>query len=213
MGSFSGKVTADICEARFAFSGKVVSIHKRAGDTVNKGEILASLDRKLLQTELDRQLADYEKTRADWDAWNTKNPDPSDDLTKFTKQSKQAQLNASVKDVELAKYQLDQTDLVCPVNGIIIDTSGMAPGLNIAPASSTIRIVNKESLRFLCEVPTSDIAQLLNPTHVRVRIQNGREYSGTTVTPASGTDGKIFVYVNLDDTSGLISGMSGDVSL
>ncbi|MBU1127146.1 HlyD family secretion protein, partial [Patescibacteria group bacterium] len=103
---FKGNVSAKIIEVRFALSGKTSKILKKTGDTVRKGELLASLDKGILQTNLDRQLADYEKTRADFEIFNLKNPQISDDLSKYLKTEKQAQLNASVKEVELAKIRL-----------------------------------------------------------------------------------------------------------
>jgi len=109
--SFKGAIKARIVSARFATSGKIASIKKHTGDSVKKGEILASLDTKILQTGLDRQLADYEKVRADFEIFSQKYPDPTEAIDKYLKTEKQASLNASVKDVELAKWLLDQTTL------------------------------------------------------------------------------------------------------
>lgn len=70
--SLNGAVIADLIEVRFAYSGKVVSVRKKRGDAVKIWEGIASLDRKILQTELDRQLADYEKVRAQFEIFNIK---------------------------------------------------------------------------------------------------------------------------------------------
>ena len=48
---FAGQIKGRTIEARFAFSGKLVALRKNIGDSVSKGEVLASLDRKLLQLE------------------------------------------------------------------------------------------------------------------------------------------------------------------
>ena len=69
---FKGEVKARIVETRFALSGKITGVSKHTGDTVKKWNLIASLDRKILQMELDRQLSDFEKVRADWDGFTQK---------------------------------------------------------------------------------------------------------------------------------------------
>src|SRR3989339_895894 len=111
MTPYIGLAMADIIELRFPFSGLVANLNKKLGDSVKKGEIIASLTRTTLQSELDRQLAEYEKVRADFEIFALQNPDPSDDISKYQKTARQAQLNASVKYVEIAKAKLDLVDL------------------------------------------------------------------------------------------------------
>lgn len=149
----AGVVVADVIEARFAYSGKVARVNKRPGDRVKKGEILASLDRTLLQKELDRQLADYEKTRAEFEIFGKQHSNPTDDLTKYAQKIEQAQLDVSVKEVEIAKLRLDQADLVSPVNGMVTDDGGNRPGLNVSPASNAFLVMDMDSMRLEIEVP------------------------------------------------------------
>jgi hypothetical protein len=54
--------------------------------------------------ELDRQLADYEKARAEFELHILKaGKEPGNDEDKYQRQIKQAQLNAAVKEVEPVK--------------------------------------------------------------------------------------------------------------
>jgi len=76
-----GEIVADVINVRFSFSGIVVFASKHISGNIKKGEIIASLDRKSLQIDLDRQLADYEKTRADFDMFNKKVGEANDDTT------------------------------------------------------------------------------------------------------------------------------------
>ena len=204
-------VFADTIEARFAFSGKAVRVNKRAGDRVKKGEILASLDRTLLQKELDRQLADYEKTRAGFEIFAKKNPNPGDDLTIYAKKIEQAQLDVSVKEVEIAKLHLDQADLVCQVNGIIVDDGGNRGGLFVTPASNAFRITDMDSLRFRIEIESGDLAEFAKETEVKVKIGE-TDFAGKTRLPYF--DGKKFVVdVILPAGSDLMPGLAGEVIL
>ena len=78
MTTFKGVVKARIIDARFATSGKVSVVKKFTGDTVKKGDLLSSLERKTAQATLDRELADFERVRADFEIFNQKNPNPTE---------------------------------------------------------------------------------------------------------------------------------------
>lgn len=206
---YKGEVKARIIDARFAISGKIVSVGKHTGDTVKKGNLIASLDRKILQAELDRQLADYEKLRADFDGFAKKYPDPQDD-NKYTKAEKQAALNAGVKDVELAKAKLDQADLFSPVDGIILDDSGITPGLYVTPAGGSIRIVDSSSYFFEIELEQKDISDFSESKKCNLEITSIKEKITAESKPIF-SDGKGFlVQIPISDPS-ILLGMKGEV--
>ncbi|TSC87321.1 MAG: hypothetical protein G01um101416_535 [Microgenomates group bacterium Gr01-1014_16] len=94
-----GVLQADIVEARFPFSGQIALVVKKTGNSVHKGNLLAALDKKYLQTELDLQLGHYEQIRAQFEIFSKNYPNPSDDILKFQKSIEQSQLNASLKEV------------------------------------------------------------------------------------------------------------------
>ncbi|HJZ06208.1 hypothetical protein A2634_02050 [Candidatus Amesbacteria bacterium RIFCSPHIGHO2_01_FULL_48_32] len=199
-----GMVTADEIEVRYAFSGKVAVVKKKRGDTVKKGEVLAALDTKMLQMELDLQLADYERKRAEFEIFAKRNPNPGDDLTKYAKQIEQAQLNASVKEVEIAKAKMDQATLISPVNGTVVDDGGNRVGLNVSPASNAFKILDLDALRF-----ETELDGFMEPGEVMVKI-NGKELAGKTGLPRP--DGKkLVVDASLDSWEGLMVGMVGEV--
>lgn len=207
--SLNGAVVADLIDVRFAYSGKIVSVRKKRGETVKKWEGIASLDRKILQTELDRQLADYEKARARFEIFNIKNQG-GDDTTKFLRQEAQAELNASVKEVELAKYKLDQADLTSPVGGTIVDLGGLVVGLNVTPSGNPVKILDSESLRFRFVIDQDDLKEFLEPQKVSVAIGK-KDLTVTTIVPVLGRDGQFEIDAVVDDVTGLLPGMKGEV--
>lgn len=212
MAQFSGSITAEMCEARFAFSGKVASVKKRSGDSVKRGEVIATLDRTILQAELERQLADYEKVRADFDTFTKKSSDSTDEASKFAKQARQAQLNASVKEVELAKYRVDQADLISPVDGMIQNLEGLSPGQYIAPSGSAVKIIITDTLKFVFEVNQGDLRSFMSSVKIKIRLHGiDKEYSGMTRIPVWGEDGKFPIAVDLEDKSNLLPGLQGEV--
>lgn len=147
-------VFADQIDIRFPFSGFVAQVFKKAGDVVKKGEWLATLETKQLQTELDKELADYEKIRARFEIFDKEHPTVTDDLVKFLKVIEQADLNSSVKSVELAKMRLDQTKLICPINGIVVSDGGCRPGLFATSASNAFTVLDTDSFRLRVELDT-----------------------------------------------------------
>lgn len=147
---FEGQVVSEVFELRFASSGKLVGLYKKLGDFVTRGQIIASLDRKLLQLELDQKLADNKLVRATFD------------LGKGNKNVLQADLDASVRDVELAKYKVDQADLVSPINGQIIDLGGNIVGLNVTPSANAVKVIKSE-LIFRIKIKPEEVHLFNNP--------------------------------------------------
>lgn len=219
MESFVGKVVGNIIEARFAFSGKLVKVAKRTGDKVKRGEMLAALDRGQLQAELDRQLAEFEKTRAEWEIFNQKHSDPIiDEIDKYLKSGEQAQLNIAVKDVELAKMKMDQCDLISPIAGVILDDGGNVPGIYIAPSSFAFKIIALESLRLATELTQKQLSFFRSARQVKVVFDGIGEFDGTTQLPIPGQvtgkeEPKFCVLVSLPENEMLLPGMIAEVRL
>jgi len=206
---FKGEIKGKIVEVRFALAGKVIRLAKKAGEMVRKGELLASLEKKIFQTELDRQLADYEKTRAEFEIFNLQKGEPKDDLTKYLKAEKQAQLNASVKEVELAKARLDQTDLFSPVEGVILDDSNLVPEIYITPASYSFKILERESLWFEAEISQEDISFFGQPRQGEVDIF-GIGKQPVISGPVFADGNRFFLRLELPNKEGILLGMKGE---
>lgn len=218
--SFLGEVVATIIDVRFAFSGTISEVKKLPGDRVKKGEVLASLETKILQAELDRQLVDYEKRRSEFEiAAKTplKTQDP--DVQKFIKEIDQAELDASVKDVELAKFKLDQAQLLCPIEGVVTDLGGCVPGVNVTPSANPILVLDTSSTRFRIGVDQDSISQFFTERTTDVVIAGiGDPHRGRSLLPIPGsynnTNGVTFLIdVRLENSDGLLLGMSGEARL
>jgi len=206
---FKGEVKGKIVEVRFALGGKVIQITRKVGESVKKGELLAALDKKIFQAELDRQLADYEKARAEFEIFNLQKGEPVDDLTKYLKVEKQAQLNASVKEVELAKARLDQTDLFSPVEGIILEDSNLMPGMYITPASYSLKILETGSLWFEIEISQEDIPFFSQPKSGEVEIF-GAGKQQVSSGPVFADSKRFFLRLDLPNKQGILLGMKGE---
>jgi len=211
---FKGKIKAKIIDVRFAVSGKLVVLNKKRGDLVKKGELIASLEKKILQTQLDKELADFEKVRAEFEIFNLKKGEPTDDISKYLKKQMQADLDGSVKAVEIAKAEMDKTDLFSPVEGVIVDDSSLVPGVYITPASYSIKILDQSSFYFEIEIDQSNLPLFVNSRSVTVKIPGlEKVISGQTKSILSQENGKLVVEVELQDKGGLLVGLEGEVAL
>lgn len=212
MATFKGVVKARIIDARFASSGKVSVVKKFIGDTVKEGDLLSSLERKTAQATLDRELADFERVRADFEIFNQKNPNPTEAIDKYLKTEKQSSLNAAVKSVELAKAGVDACDLFSPVDGVVMDDSSVVVGLNITPAGSSFKIIDTGSYFVEVEIGEKDIKNFKEEKEVKVKITSlGLGLEGKTGKIQS--DGKKFyVRVPISDEN-LLMGQSSEIKL
>lgn len=214
MMTLPGVVTGQIIELRFAGSGKLAVIRKKIGDEVKKGETVAILDKKVLQAELDKQLADYEAIRAEWEIFNLKHPQVTDDMIKYLKVAQQARLNTAVKDVELTKFRLDEVALVSPSPGIIIDDGGNRAGLYVTPAGNAVKILDSASLALELELTFDKLPTFAQSRKARVKIAgDGREFTGSTSMPIPGDKKHFTVVIPLPEATGILPGMPGEADI
>jgi multidrug resistance efflux pump len=208
----TGIVNARVVEARFALSGKTLIVKKFSGDIVQKGELIASLDRKVLQAQLERQLADYEKIRADFEIFSGKIGGSVTEVDKYLKTEKQAMLNASVKEVEISKFLLDSCDLFSPVNGIIMDDSSVVAGLNVTPSGSIYKIIDSSSYYLKILLNQNDLGGFQGPREVKINLQGfNEEITSRSTLPY--WDGKnIFVNADIPANSLVLIGLTGTVT-
>lgn len=212
--TYKGVVGGEFIEVRFAFSGLVARINRNLGDVVNKGDILASLDRKNLQTDLDRELANYEKVRAEFEIFNLQNPNINSDLLKYEKVQKQAALNSSVKAVELSKSQLDSADLKSPIKGVVTDFNKLRVGMYITPGSFPITIWDSEAVYLGVEIEWEDIKDFPAGSERLVKLETQEEAVKGTVQPILPPDGKtpLMVKILLPNEKMVFPGVKGEIT-
>lgn len=120
---------------RFYQGGMVVWVGVKKGDKVKKGQILAKLDDKLAKIDLEIDLANYRRTRAEFEEIARKYPAPKNEEEKGIKEIAQARLDVAVKKVEKQKYEMERLAMVSPVGGKIVNDSGLMAGMNVTPSA------------------------------------------------------------------------------
>lgn len=208
---FSGKIKAsETAFLKFQISGKLASVNCKVRDTVKKGQILATLEKTELQAYLDRALKEYDLERAIFDEKQKEN------LTEYEKRKYQDSLDISVKNVEIAKANLNATDLYSSLEGIVTEMDPGRPGENITPAGFVITVINPKSLFFEGELPEENLSQIQVGQSVKVSLKAfpDKTFEGKIekigFSPIK--EGVFPASVLLSDLSGLRLGLSGSAS-
>ncbi|MFZ5366395.1 MAG: efflux RND transporter periplasmic adaptor subunit [Patescibacteria group bacterium] len=205
---FSGKIKAsEVAYIKFQISGKLASVNCKIGDTVKKGQLLATLEKTELQAYLERALKEYDLERALFDEKQKQ------ELTEYEKRKYQDSLDISVKNVEIAKANLNATDLYSSIEGIVTEMDPGQPGENITPAGFVITVVNPKSLFFEGELPEEELSQTSvgQPVKVSLKAFPDKTFEGKIekigFSPLK--EGIFPVFVSLSNLSDLRLGLTG----
>lgn len=158
---FSGFVDAhERVSLRFSAGGKVVYLGAKEGETVKKGQTLASLDRRSVQKTLEKKLNTYEDQRLTFE--NAK--DDRKDRTLNAEEQRLAQqdqidLEQAVLDLEIQNLSVQDYTLTTPISGILIQSPVSVTGVNVL-ATETFEVVNPDTLFFKVLVDEVDIDQV-----------------------------------------------------
>jgi RND family efflux transporter MFP subunit len=169
-GTLEGKETANL---RFSGGGKLASLNVKAGDLVEKGQVLAGLDTGQLSINLqqaenslkDKQAA-YQKVIDDIHLYQYGNGGFSNVGTsnetqtqRSTRIAAESAANNASDAVKSAKRAFSDTVLTSPMNGLITQVNYVA-GQNVAPSETIIQVVDDSEIYFDAEVDEADIAKV-----------------------------------------------------
>lgn len=218
MPEFAGKVASNnLISLRFSESGKLNSVRCHPGQIVRKGDLLASLDPKPVQTQLDIELADFRRIRAEFDQLTRQIPVAKTEDEKTKKEIAQTKLDVSIKTVEKYKQQLDNLNLLSPADAVIINSDGLLEGINITPSGFPIILAPLDSAVFECLVSEDNFYQLRPGQNAKISLKNGFSIDSEIVylSPQSNNNDTFAVYFKLPkmDLSSFRLGTSGKVSL
>ncbi len=204
----SGSIKVKSVQLHFAISGKIKNIPVTLGSLVKANQTVAELDSNLLQSYLERALKQYDKTRADFDKETVQNP------TEFEKRILQNELDIAVKNVEIAKANLQETILTTPFTGIVADINPASTGINITPSQFSVTVIDPHSYLFQGEVNEKDILSLTVGKEMRIILvnQNNREIIGKVTfinpLPAQIKNPAYKIIAQLNNQTDLLEGMT-----
>jgi len=155
---FSGVIDAkERVGMRFSGGGKLVYLGAKAGDTVARGQTIATLDQRTLQKQLEKQLSTYETQR-----WTFENAEddrenvPLDEQGRRLADIDQFALERSVIDVQLQSLAFDTYRITAPFAGILVQAPYSVTGVNVGP-TDTWELLNPSTLYFRVLVDEVDV--------------------------------------------------------
>lgn len=168
---FTGRVDAqERVSMFFAGGGKLVYVGAKEGDTVKKYQTLASIDRRAVEKNLERQLSLYQDER-----WSYENSsDDREDRTLSESERRlsdqdQFTLNRAVIDVELKSLAIEDTRLTSPIEGVLVSAPNQVVGGPLL-ASDRFEVINPKTLYFRLLVDEVDIDQVALGQQATVRL-------------------------------------------
>jgi len=221
--SLSGHIdAAEHAKLQFQTSGLISWIGVIEGDVVQKYQIIASLDQRSIQKQLQKYLNTYGKSRDDFDQVNkdTYRDLVISDPIKRALDKAQLDLNSSVLDVEIQDIARQFANLSTPIEGIITKIDSPVAGVNIStPTQATFEVVNPKTLYFSAVADQTDVVNLATNMTGNLSLDAfpNRKISGTITSigfmPKEGESGTVYeIKVLLDEKGGYRFGMTGDIS-
>ena len=166
-------------------TGVITAIYVKVGDQVTKGQTLAQLDNSVqkqdvaqaeTQVELMKTLYDRQKN-----LWDQKIG------TEVQFIQAQTNLETAQKTLAMKKQSADLARIVAPISGTVDQMDlklGQAPSPS-SPQSTSIRIVNTESLKVKANVPESYAASIHQGDMVKVVVPDANDSVTAKVTFAA----------------------------
>jgi macrolide-specific efflux system membrane fusion protein len=164
--SSSGKTAADkSVELKFQTSGRLAWVGVAEGDYVNAYQVIATLDVREVQKNLEKALRDYSLERNDFEearqvTYGFKQPTDVNDTIKRILEKNQWDLEKAVLDVELKSLALEFSRLVTPIAGVVTHIDTPIAGVNITPATAVFAVSDPTSLVFEANVDETDVGSL-----------------------------------------------------
>lgn len=210
--TLTGYISNDLfMDAKFSISGTLTSVKVTVGQTVSNKQLLATLQSKELQAYLDRALKYYDAIRAEFDEKQKKG------LSDYERIKIQSELDIAVKNVEIAKANLEAANLLSPISGVVGWISRGAPGLNITPSGFAITLIDPNSYFFEALVKEEDLDKVKVDNYAEVKLKAFKDKVIKGRVASIGLinikEGQYPVKIVLTDFSDLRLGLSGEADI
>jgi len=166
--SLSGWIDAhEKATLKFQTSGLLAWVGVKEGDWVKKGQAIASLDKRQLKKNFEKEMNDYLEYRWDWEQgredydYENRWFEVSDSVKRILEKN-QFDLNKAVLDVELADLTVRLATITTPIEGIVTKIESPYAGVNITPATAEFEIVNPKTVYFYAEADEEEVVDLKN---------------------------------------------------
>lgn len=169
--SESGQIDADQkATLQFQASGMLNWVGVKEGDTVYKGQAIASLDQRQLAKTFQKYMNSYLTNRWTFDQTVETNNDQMNngvtqqlrDTAKRLIDEAQFSLNNSVLDVELNQITQQYATIYTPIAGLVTKASPSYAGQNVVFTSAEYDVVDPGTVFFSVSADQTDVVKLIN---------------------------------------------------
>ncbi len=152
----------------FLAGGKLVYLPHKEGDFVNKGEVIANLDQRSAQKNLQTSLATFAQQRNTFDQTKENNKDkPVSEALKRILENNQYDLDKASISVDLLSLAKEQSVLTTPISGILTRQDVKVPGVNVTSAT-IFSVTDPASIIFKMEVDEADVGKIKEGQNVKI---------------------------------------------
>lgn len=214
----SGKVEASL-EAKLSFKipGIIESINYDEGDVVGKGSVIASLNLSEVKANGAKAEQCYEKAKRDFE--RVKNLYNDEVITLEQYQNSQTALKVAKSDLEIAKFNLEHSQIIAPSKGTILKKfanenemiNAGYPVVSFGSQTGNWKIVTSVSDQNLMKINIDDSVSLSFDA-IKNMVLPGK--ISTISKSANPYNGSYEVEINLDKTNEkIVSGMIANVKI
>lgn len=172
--SSSGYIFADQkSDLTFLGGGLVRWVGVKVGDSVKKGQGIASLDSTILNSTYQESINTYMSLNAAAQKAEDDVKGHSGDETftqKATRMAAETARDSAYDTMKAARQALSQATIYAPFNGVITEASPSSPGSNVLPASSVYTIVNPDTVYFDAQIGETDLPKVALGQTVNIKL-------------------------------------------
>src|SRR3989344_6729791 len=166
-GILTGK---DVVDLKFRIGGKIYSLNVKAGDQVNKGDVIATLDTQQLSIDLQQARNTLRDKQAAVEEIEDDVKDHDDDESftqKADRTAAQVARDNAFDSVKEAQRAFQDAVIVSPIFGIVTQVNAI-PGEVVSASEVIVQVADFSSFYFDTDVDESDINQVAvgTPTNV-----------------------------------------------
>ena len=227
--TLTGQIDAESkADLKFKTSGRLAWVGVKVGDKVKKGQAIASLDKRELRKNLEKELNDYLTGLHTFnDVQDTyqqtkENHLVTDEIQRILDRA-QYSLNNTVIDYELDEITLRYSTLTTPIAGIVTSIDQPFAGTTITAATAVFTVIDPQNLYFGAQIDEEDVVSINQDQDAQITIDSFPDQtfksnvSYISFLPLGGQSSVVYdIRFNLDlDNQDLLYrlGMNGDATI
>lgn len=195
-------------------SGSVLSVMVKVGDVVRAGQLLAKVDKELLESQIPLAKLTLENTEKDLKRYTALVE--TDAVTQQQLESAKSAYQSAQANYASLSDQLTKKEIRAPVSGIV-SSRLIEKGTSIIPSMDLFTIVEKDRMKFTVSLTETEIAAVNTGNRVGLRFDAlpGKDFEGKVLTTGVLPDqgGRYCVDVDVENRSyEFRAGMSGEAT-